>query len=52
MVEFAKQLGVNRETGYTIFTRKSIQTDMLLKIGKALKHDFFKYYSDTLKIKK
>lgn len=49
--EFAKLIGKDRQIIYDIFARKSIQTNLLLKISHALKFNFFKLYSDNHKLK-
>lgn len=48
---FAKNLCCDRTNIYSIFKRESIDTALLIKISVILKHDFFKYYSEDLKIK-
>lgn len=45
---FAKKLYCDRTNIYSIFKRKSIDTDLLLRISKILKYDFFKEYSSEL----
>ncbi len=44
ITEFAKKINTNRNNVYDIFTRKTIDTGLLLKIGEVLDHDFFQYY--------
>jgi plasmid maintenance system antidote protein VapI len=44
----AKQLHCNRSNVYKIYQKQMIDTDMLLRISKILKTDFFNYYSDIL----
>jgi transcriptional regulator with XRE-family HTH domain len=39
--EFAKKLGKDRSTVYDIFSRDSIDTKLLEKIGQILGYDFF-----------
>jgi hypothetical protein len=39
--EFAKRLQKNRSNAYDIFSRDSISTKLLKKIGQVLEHDFF-----------
>lgn len=41
---FAKKIDKERSNIYNIFSRKSIDTDLLKKIGHVLNHDFFQYY--------
>lgn len=43
--ELAKTLSTSKQNLYGIFKRKSIDTDLLVKISKALDFDFFSYYS-------
>ena len=44
----AKKLNTNRRRIYRIVAKNSIDTDLLFKVSKVLKHDFFKLYSDKL----
>jgi transcriptional regulator with XRE-family HTH domain len=46
VTEFSKRISTSRENVYGIFKRKSIDTEMLLKISKALNYDFFRLYTD------
>ena len=41
----AKKINCERPNIYYIFQQESINTELLLKISHALKHDFFMYYS-------
>lgn len=41
---FAKELSMTRSNTYDIFSRTTIDTDLLQKIGEVLHHDFFQYY--------
>ena len=41
----ARKINCARPKVYYIFRQESINTDLLLRISQALKHDFFKYYS-------
>jgi plasmid maintenance system antidote protein VapI len=43
----AKQLHCDRSNVYKIFTRKSLDTALLLRISVALERDFFKCYTDS-----
>ena len=43
--EFARRINTSRENVYGIFRRQTIDTGLLLKINKVLRHDFFQYYS-------
>ena len=38
--EFAKRINRDRTTVYNIFKRKSIDTDLLIKVSDALDYDF------------
>ena len=42
---FARNLYCERTNVYHIFKRQSLDTELLLRISRLLKHDFFKYYS-------
>lgn len=48
----ANQMGCTREYLYKVFNRTWISTDLLVSICEAMRHDFFKDYSRTLKFKK
>ncbi len=41
----ARQICCERRNVYKIYARASIDTELLLRISKALNHDFFRYYS-------
>lgn len=43
--EFARRINKSRENIYNIFKRKTIDTELLVKISKVLEHDFFQYYT-------
>ncbi len=45
---FATQICCERTNVYTIFKRKSIDTELLLRISQVLDHDFFRYYTSKL----
>ena len=45
----AKQIGRDRTLIYRIFNNKSIDTDNLLRISLALKHNFFEVYIEEYK---
>ena len=49
VTEFAKRINKSRENVYSIFTRKSIDTNLLSKISEVLEYDFFKSLSKTYK---
>src|SRR4051812_30877873 len=48
VAEFAKEINLSRNGAYKIFNKEFIDTDLLRKISKVLKHDFFFYYSTDL----
>lgn len=41
VVDFAKALPCSRENVYRIYQRESIDTALLIRIGRVLKYDFF-----------
>ena len=45
---FARKLYCDRSNVYDIFKRKSIDTDLLLRISIILNRDFFKLYNQML----
>lgn len=45
----ARELSYCRTNVYKIYDKKSIDTDLLLRISILLKHDFFASYSNELK---
>ena len=45
----ANKINCERPNIYYIFRQRSINTEMLLRISKALGVDFFQYYSSHLK---
>lgn len=49
VTDFAKEINKERSNVYDIFRRESIDTDLLIQIGKALNHNFFKYYVEEEK---
>jgi len=46
--KFANLIPCKRDNIYDIFLRERIDTDLLLKISKILKFDFFKVYSGQI----
>ena len=44
----AEQIGVTPRTVNKIFSKMVIDTAQLLHISKALNHDFFRYFSESL----
>lgn len=45
VVDFSRKIDTNRNNSYDIFSRKSIDTNLLLKISEVLEFDFFRLYS-------
>lgn len=43
----ARKIGTSKQNVYGIYQRTSIDTDLLVKLGKALEFDFFVYYSSS-----
>lgn len=43
----AHKINCQRSNIYYIFKQKSINTELLISISKALKHNFFSYYTDS-----
>ncbi|MGM9818692.1 MAG: XRE family transcriptional regulator [Paludibacteraceae bacterium] len=41
----ARQICCERRNVYKIYSRALLDTELLLRISKALNHDFFRYYS-------
>ncbi len=39
--EFARRINSSRENAYSIFKRKSVDTELLQTISRVLQHDFF-----------
>jgi hypothetical protein len=48
VVDFSRKIDTNRNNVYDIFSRKSIDSGLLLKISEALEFDFFRLYSIPL----
>ncbi|MBI2968744.1 MAG: helix-turn-helix domain-containing protein [Bacteroidetes bacterium] len=44
--ELARSINTSKQNVYGIFKRRSLDTDLLRKISKALEFDFFCYYRD------
>jgi len=42
--ELGKMINTSKQNVYGIYKRKSIDTEMLRKLSKALNYDFFQYY--------
>ena len=49
---FAKEMSCDRSNMYKILSRKSLDTNFLIRASKVLKHDFFKEVSEHLNIDK
>lgn len=49
---FANELCTERTNIYKIFRRRSIDTELLMKISRILEYDFFSYYSRELTAQK
>ena len=47
VTEFAKRINKSRENIYSIFSRKSIDTELLQRISAVLEHDFFQLYINS-----
>lgn len=45
---FARKLFCDRTNVYDIFQRRSIDTELLLRISMILNYDFFKHYTDEI----
>lgn len=48
----AQRMGCSREYLYRVFSRTWISTDLLITICEAMRHDFFKDFSQTLNYKR
>lgn len=42
--EFSSKINKSRTVVYSIFERRTVDTELLKKISEVLKHDFFQYY--------
>lgn len=49
VVWLSKEIGCNRTNVYKIFNRRSVDSELLLKISRALNHNFFASYIEQLK---
>jgi hypothetical protein len=45
--EFAKMISSTKQNIYSIYSRKSLDTQLLTKISQALEFDFFRYYTTS-----
>lgn len=50
IVEFARKINTTRNNVYNIFSRESIDTELLRKIGNILEFDFFQLLSKSYKL--
>lgn len=41
----AREIGCTRNNVYKIFSKPSLDSDLILSISKAMSYNFFKYYS-------
>lgn len=48
VMELAEILNVERNTIYSFYRKKSLHSDVLLSLSKALKHNFFRQLSDIV----
>jgi hypothetical protein len=44
--ELGRMISTSKQNIYSIFRRKTIDTELLLKLSAALEFDFFQYYTD------
>ena len=49
VTEFAEKINYSRRNIYSIFSKESIDTQLLLKIGKVLDQDFFNHFANAKK---
>ncbi|MBC7864245.1 MAG: hypothetical protein IAF38_14805 [Bacteroidia bacterium] len=49
VTEFAAKINKTRTVVYDIFERQTMDTGLLMKIGKVLDHDFLSYLLDSVK---
>ena len=45
--ELSRMIKTSKQNIYSIYLRKTIDTGLLQKLGKALEYDFFSYYGPT-----
>jgi hypothetical protein len=50
IVEFARKINTTRNNVYNIFSRESIDTELLRKICEILEFDFFQFLSESNKL--
>ncbi len=46
---FARKLSCSRANVYKIFSKEYIDTELLSRISRILNHDFFQYFSESLR---
>lgn len=51
VVWLAKELAYSRTNVYKIYDKSSIDTEVLLRISVILEYDFFRLYSDEVKMR-
>ncbi len=44
----AREIGCTRNNVYKIFNKASLDTDLLLRISKAMQFNFFRYYTEEV----
>ena len=49
IVDLAKSINCDRTNIYKILNKRTIDTDLLIRISQALKFDFFQMISDSMK---
>jgi hypothetical protein len=49
--ELGRMINTSKQNIYSIFRRKTIDTELLLKLSKALDHDFFQLYIEKKDVK-
>lgn len=50
IVSFARELGCDRTCIYSLFDKKSIDTDQLIRVSKVLNHNFLLEYFDEKEV--
>jgi len=46
--ELARRINTSKQNMYSIFRRKSLDSDLILKLSEALEHDFFQHLRNEL----
>jgi hypothetical protein len=49
--ELGRMINTSKQNIYSIFRRKTIDTELLLKLSKALDHDFFQLYIERKEVR-